>query len=335
MHARTRIRAGLVGFLILGLFADSGSANAQTKIVIGTAQDPNLSAQIVIARDRGFFKDMGLDATITNFPSGGDLMAAFVGGSVQMGAAGSTPVIILKSRPFPVTIVAQISDITGAQQLIVHQGVNKIEDLYGKKIGLMKGTASEALFTSIVEGYGLDASKFQIINLGPSEMLQAFVRDQVDAIALWEPHTTRAREVGKGKILVSGTRSFIPGSEGPKRVYGDHAVLFTNEKFIKEEPRTVKGMLSALNKANAFMRDHRDEAIAILAKEFQLTPSQISQIIDVNDYTLALDDQLVADMNRLSGFLASLGKISNPTDVRTWVDPVPLGAVAPNLVKLK
>jgi aliphatic sulfonates family ABC transporter substrate-binding protein len=335
MHARTRIRACLVGVLILGLFADSGSANAQTKIVIGTAQDPNLSAQIVIARDRGFFKDMGLDATITNFPSGGDLMAAFVGGSVQMGAAGSTPAIILKSRPFPVTIVAQISDISGAQQLIVHQGVSKIEDLYGKKIGLLKGTASEALFTSIVEGYGLDASKFQIINLGPTEMLQAFVRNQVDAIALWEPHTTRAREAGKGKILASGTRSFITGREGPKRVYGDHAVLFTNEKFIKEEPRTVKGVLSALNKANAFMRDHRDEAIAIFAKEFQLTPSQMSQIIDVNDYTLALDDQLVADMNRLSDFLASLGKLSNPTDVRTWVDPVPLRAVAPNLVKLK
>src|SRR5262245_9804531 len=239
MHARTGIRAGLVGFLILGLFAGSGPANAQTKIVIGTAQDPNLSAQIVIARDRGFFKDAGLDATITNFPSGGDLMAAFVGGSVQMGIAGSTPAIILKSRPFPVTIVAQISDISGAQQLIVHQGVNKLEDLYGKQIGLMKGTASEALFTSVVEGYGLDASKFQIINLGPTEMLQAFVRNQVDAIALWEPHTTRAREAGQGKILVSGTRSSIPGKEGPKRVYGDHAILFTNEKFIKEELRTV------------------------------------------------------------------------------------------------
>jgi ABC-type nitrate/sulfonate/bicarbonate transport system substrate-binding protein len=259
-------------------------AAAQTKIAIGTAKDPNLAAQVIIARDKGFFKEAGLDATISDFPSGGDLMAAFVGGSVQIATAGATPVITLGARPFSIAIVAQVSDISGAQQLLVHEGVDSLEQLYGKKIGVLKGTASEALFNSIVKGYHLDASKFEIVNLGPTEMLQAFVRSQVDAVALWEPHSTRAREAGKGKT---------------------------------------------------YLKSNRKEAVEILAKAFQLTPEQMDHIVDVNDYTLLIDDQIVSDMNKLSSFLAALDKIPAEVDVRSWMSTAALKSVAPNMVTLK
>lgn len=334
MNPTSKSRSTLAGFLLIAGLAMYGPALAQTKVSIGTAKDPNLAAQIVIAREKGFFKEAGLDATVNDFPSGGDLMAAFVGGSVQLGSAGSTPVITLKSRPFPVEIIAQISDISGAQQLLVHEDVTSPEQLYGKKIGLLKGTASEALFNSIVEGYSLDASKFEIINLGPTEMLQAFVRKQVDAVALWEPHSTRAREAGKGKTLISGTRSFILGKEGEKRVYGDHAVLFAHADFVKSQPETVKQAIRALGKANAYIRDNKQEAVAILAKAFQLTSEQMMQIVEVNDYTLRLDKRMVEDMDKLSAFLLSLGKVAKPADVSSWVNSAPLREVAPDMVQL-
>lgn len=320
---------------LFGCLAGLLPAAAQTKIAIGTAKDPNLAAQVIIARDKGFFKEAGLDATISDFPSGGDLMAAFVGGSVQIATAGATPVITLGARPFSIAIVAQVSDISGAQQLLVHEGVNSLEQLYGKKIGVLKGTASEALFNSIVKGYHLDASKFEIVNLGPTEMLQAFVRNQVDAVALWEPHSTRAREAGKGKTLVSGTTSFIPGKEGPRRVYGDHAVLFTSQDFARKDGETVKKVVTALDRANAYLKSNRKEAVEILAKAFQLTPEQMDHIVDVNDYTLLIDEQIVSDMNKLSSFLAALDKIPAEVDVRSWMSTAALKSVAPNMVKLK
>lgn len=309
-------------------------ANAQTKLTIGTAKDPNLSAQIVIARDKGFFEQAGVDADISFFPSGGDLMAAFVGGSVSMGTAGATPTTTLRSRPFPIVIVARVSDISGAQQLLVKNDVDSLEALEGKKIGMMNGTASEALFNSIVEGYGLDASKFEKVNMGPTEMLQGFVQGTVDAVALWEPHSTRAREAGDGKTLVSGTRSFVPGSEGEKRVYGDHAVLFTSENFLAEQPETVKKALTALAMASDFIEQNREEAVTILSAEFDLTPEQMAAIVDVNRFTLSLDDQMVADMNRLAQFLAGLGKIVQAVDAREWIGPDLLKELRPELVKL-
>src|SRR4051812_30579010 len=77
----------IAALLALVLSLAAVPAFAQAKVAIGTAKDPNLSAELVIARERGFFKDAGVDAEIKYFPSGGDLMAAFIGGSVQMGSA--------------------------------------------------------------------------------------------------------------------------------------------------------------------------------------------------------------------------------------------------------
>ena len=321
--------------LVLTALMPAGTSLAQTKVTIGTAKDPNLGAQLIIARERGFFRDAGLDADIKYFPSGGDLMAAFVGGSVQMGSSGATPTTTLRARPYPVKIVAQISDISGAQQLIVKQNVRSLDELYGKRVGLMRGTASEALFNSIVKTHGLDAAKVEIVSMGPAEMLQAFVRGDVAAVALWEPHTTRARKFGGGKVLVSGTASFLSGKAQPNRIYGDHATLFATETFVREQGGTVRAVLTALARASDFIDKNRSDAIAILAKEFELDPADMADIVAVNRYTLMLDDEMVDDLNKLADFLYGLKRI--PTQVRAadWIDSAPLKAVRPDLVKLR
>lgn len=308
---------------------------AQTKVTLGTARDPNLGAQIVIAREKGMFKAAGLDADVKYFPSGGDLMSAFAGGSIAYGSAGATPVITLRARPFPVMIVAQVSDISGAQQILVKKSVNSMDDLRGKKIGLLRGTASEALFNSAAKAYGFDPASFQLVNEGPAEMITTFVRGDVDAVVLWEPHSTKARKLGDGKTLISGTQSFLGGKAEPRRVYGDHAVLFASESTLKQQPAVTKAVLTALEKANQFIAGNRAEAVAILAKEYDLEPAEMSAILDVNRYTLRLDDEMVNDMNKLAEFLYSLKRVPSQVNIRDAIDPVALREVDPSLVRLK
>jgi ABC-type nitrate/sulfonate/bicarbonate transport system substrate-binding protein len=319
--------------LMLALF--DLPAKAQTKIAIGTARDPNLGAQIIIAREKGFFKEAGLDAEIKYFPSGGDLMSAFVGGSVAYGTAGATPVLTILSRAFPLIIIAQISDISGAQQIVVKKSVNSIEELSGKKIGLLRGTASEALFNSAAKAYGFDVASFQLINEGLAEMITTFVRGDVDAVVLWEPHSTKARKLGDGKSLISGTHSYLGGKLEARRVYGDHAVLFASESTLKQRPAVTKSLLEALEKANEFIEKNRSAAVTILAKEYELEPAEMDAIIDVNRYTLRIDDQLVDDMDKLADFQFSIKRIANAVHVRDAIDVTGLRALRSDLVQLK
>jgi len=329
------VKHAITSLLVLVVIATVLPAGAQTKVAIGTARDPNLGAQIVIAREKGFFREAGLDADIKYFPSGGDLMSAFVGGSIAYGSAGATPVLTVLSRPFPLRIVAQISDISGAQQLLVKKSIASLDALRGKKVGLLRGTASEALFNSIVKSYGFDAASVQLVNMGPAEMITAFVRGDVDAVALWEPHSSKARKLGDGKTLVSGTYSFLGPQPVARRVYGDHAVLFVTETTLKEQPAITRSVLAALQKANTFIEANRAEAIAILAKEYGLDAVEMEAVIDVNRYTLRLDDQLVTDIDALADFLYSIKRIANPVHVREAIDTTALKALNPELVNLR
>lgn len=312
----------------------SAPALAQ-KVVIGTGKDPNLGAPLIVAAEKGYFREAKVDVELRYFPTGGDTIAAFVGGSIQMGSSGATPTTTLRSRPFPVKIVARVSDISGAQQLIAKQNVKSLEELYGRKIGVMRGTASDGLFNSIVKSYGLDAAKLEVVNMGPTEMLQGFARGAVDAIVVWEPHTTRARKTGNGKVLVSATHSYLKDKPVPRRIYGDHAVLFASESYLRDNAAAVRGVLHALARANEYMEKNRSEAAALLAKELGLEPDEMAGIMAVNRYTLMLDDEMVADMNRLAEFLHGLGRIKSLPKAQEWIDPATLRAVRADLVKMK
>ncbi|MCC6534423.1 MAG: ABC transporter substrate-binding protein [Burkholderiales bacterium] len=328
-------RCHLGAALVLLFIAALSPAWAQTKVIIGTGKDPNLGAPFIIAQEKGYFRDAKVDVELKYFPTGGDTIAAFVGGSVQLGSSGLTPTTHLRARPYPVKVVGRVSDISGAQQLIVKQNVKSLQELYGKKIGVMRGTASDALFNSIVKGYGLDAAKFDIVNMGPTEMLQGFVRGAVDAVALWEPHSTRARKTGNGKVLVSATHSFLEAKPVAKRVYGDHSVLFTSESYLKDNAAAVRAVLAALVRADEFIEKNEKEAVALLAKEFNLDAADMSDVMKVNRYTLQLDDEMAGDMNHLAQFLLGLGRIKTAPKAAEWIDPAPLKAVRAELVKLK
>jgi ABC-type nitrate/sulfonate/bicarbonate transport system substrate-binding protein len=320
---------------LAALVAFAMPSYAQTPVTIGTAKDPNLAAEIVIARDKGFFKAEGLDATVAYFPSGGDLMAAVVGGSISIGSSGSTPLLTLRARPYAIRIIAQMSDISDAVQIVVKKSVKSIDDLYGKKFAIMPGTGSEAIFNSFARAYGFDASKVTLVNMAPAEMLSSFSRGDVEGLALWEPHTTRARKLFDGKILVTGTKSAIPGNESGKRIYADHSMLFATESFIRDKPEVVKSVLKALARAGDFIGSNRDEATQILGKEFAFDKSDMTDIMASNRYTLELDDQLVKDVNGLADFLHQKKSIQSMPDVRAFIDPEPLRSVRPDLVKLK
>jgi ABC-type nitrate/sulfonate/bicarbonate transport system substrate-binding protein len=330
-HRWTAVAATAVAVAVLM----ATPASAQIKVTIGTAKDPNLGAQIAIARDKGYFKEAGLDAEVRYFPSGGDLVAAFVGGSVQMGSSGATPTTILRARPYPLKTVAQISDNSGAQQLIVKQGVNAAGDLAGKKIAVFRGTGSEALFNAFSKAYAFDPAKAEIVNMAPAEMVQAFVRGTVDAIAVWEPHATLARKAGKGRILATATHSYFNGTEHANRIHGEHATLFASEAFIREQPATVRAVLVALLKATEFIDKNRTEAIQMLVKEFGLDAADMADVVGANRYTLSLDEELVSDLNKLSDFLLALKRIPAAVRATDWIDPGPLRALRPDLVKLK
>jgi NitT/TauT family transport system substrate-binding protein len=171
--------------------------------------------------------------------------------------------------------------------------------------------------------------------MGPTEMLSSFIRGDLQGVSLWEPHATRARKGGSGRILLTGTTSYVPGREGPDRIYGDHSTLFATEDFTRKNPKTVRAVLEALARAVEYVEKDPDGTNAILAKEFGMPLDDMRDIMKVNRYQMVIDQAMVDDLNRIAEFLFGLGKLKNKQPVVEWIDTAPLRDVRPEWVKIK
>lgn len=306
-----------------------------TEISMGVSQSPQLCAQIVVALEQGLFKKEGLTPQIRWTPSGREFAEAFASRAVVMGTSGEQPAINLQARGLPIRIFAQLSEMSDSLGAVVKKDVQKPEDLHGRKVAFFPGTTSELLFQSFVRRYKLDPARMQQFHMDMAESVAAFTRGDVDAIFGWEPNVTRAVQAG-GKVLASGSQSFVPGQEGPHRMTPGHGVLSINTDFARDNPKTVRAVLKALVAANEFLQDKKNipTVAAWMNKQTNMAVPLIETTMRATKYSLAIDPTLAEDMAVTMQFMVDKKQIKEKRPPADLYVLEPLRETAPALATL-
>lgn len=72
-------------------------------------------------------------------------------------------------------------------------GVETLADLRGKRVAAFANTSSAYFLHRMLRSVGMSEQDIQFIDLRPRDMAAAIVEGRVDAIAIWEPESERAR----------------------------------------------------------------------------------------------------------------------------------------------
>lgn len=330
---------GLLAVLLLGCVAVGTIVAAAPEVgdvALGVSQSPQLAAQVVVAMEQGYFKREGITPKITWTPSGREFAEAFAARAVVMGTSGEQPAINLAHRGLPVRVFAQLCEMSDSLGAVVKKDVQKPEDLYGRKVAFFPGTTSELLFQSFVRRYKLDAARMQQFHMDPPESVAAFVRGDVDAIFAWEPNVARAVKAG-GKVLASGSRSYVAGQEGPHRMAPGHGTFSVSTEFAQKNPQTVRAVLRALVAGNGYLQ--RPDNIPTVAKWMNKQTNMAVDMIEITmratKYMIALDPQLLEDMGITQQFMLDKKQISRKVAPRDLYVLEPLRDVDPKLVTMK
>ncbi len=306
---------------VASAFAPSASEKPTletTKLKIGSSRDPQLGAVLIVASERGFFQEEGLEVTLELFPTGSDLATAISGKSILVGSVSDSTASILRATKNPVKVIARQADISGVQSLVVKPEIKHPKDLEGKKIAISSGNTSEALFLKIVDHYRLDVNAIELFRMAPGEMLAAFIRGDIDGYVIWEPNVLMGVRKG-GVRLVSASESFVVGEEGPQSLLGAYSLLIADSAFLEENPETTKAILRALNKAAAFIAAQPQDSIADVAKVLKIDPADTEVMMKLNKYSLDITPELVNNVRDTATFLKSLGKIpAVPNDAEMY-----------------
>jgi NitT/TauT family transport system substrate-binding protein len=209
-----------------------------------------------LARDLGYFKDMGLDVDLQVIEDSSLYMAAAAAGKLDGSLSTIDEIMKYRSDDFCFKAVYTLDDSYGGDGLLVQNDVSKIQDLKGVQVAMNEGSTSEFWFAYYLKQNGMTPDDVVVSNMSADDAAAAFMAGSIPAAVTWEPNLTLAKKSGKGKVLVDSTA--IPG------VIVDVVELSCD--VIKNQPDDVKALVAGLNKANEYIKSNQEDAYKIMAK---------------------------------------------------------------------
>jgi len=220
------------------------------------------------ALEKGYFEKHGLQVNLVQISGGPKGVTAMVSGDVQICQIAGSAVINAAAAGQDLVLVAGLYN-TFPSVLFAQPGINSIDDLRGKTIGVSAtGTASEVAARLLLQEVGLDPDKdVVLLNMGEeSERVLAMKAGQINAIFVTPPFTHILAESGYPALLDMADIN-IPFA---------HTAIATSRKFIAENRPVVLAFMKAIIEASHAMKNNPDEAKGVLAKYTGLDPVENS-----------------------------------------------------------
>ena len=221
------------------------------------------SAGIYLAKERGYFKEQGLDVEVTDFNNSGAPMTLLLSkGELDVGAGNITAGLfnaIAEGQKFKIVAdkghIAQNKDYLA---LIVRNDHLKtgrfktLKDLKGFKMGLtsLDGVSQEILTERFLQKAKLTLKDVSFVKISYAEMNLALKAGTIDATIQLEPFLTKAVLENIATIVGLGSEVY------PKQQSG---TLFYSPQFIQNNPAEAKKFMLAYSKGisdynNAFVK---------------------------------------------------------------------------------
>ncbi len=172
--------------IVLG--ASLADAQAPTKLDHGASTTWFGHVPLMVAIDRGYFKEAGLDVELRPIVKSSDRMLALTQGGIQWTNTGVLSVIVEMAKGNDSFYwFANVDDSPGAEGLVVQPGINSIKDLKGRKIAVTLNSGAEITLYYLLKEAGLALGDVRVVPMASNEMVAAFANKNIDAYCVWEP----------------------------------------------------------------------------------------------------------------------------------------------------
>lgn len=280
-------------------------------IRIGAAPT-DATAQQLYAQDLGMFTAAGLSAEISPMRTSASLIAAIVGGSLDIMTSTVVSIALAHNKGIDMRVIAEgnVYDGPPSQAAIVvapNSTIKNGADLNGKTVAVNGlGDLTQVAIAAWIDANGGDSKSVKLIEVPFSGVGAALAQGRIDAAMLVEPFTSAARAQGQIKIL-GDPQAAIGRGYMVTGWYAKADWLNANRDTAR---RFVDVMLQTAKWANA----HHPESAAILAKYVGMTadaiqsspravygekpiqPAMIQPVLDFSSKYIGLDKTSAASL---------------------------------------
>jgi NitT/TauT family transport system substrate-binding protein len=240
------------------LAADAGTPQPLKKIVIAYSGISPSQAPAWMAYESGIFRKYGFDAQLIFVESGSRTVQTLISGDVVAAQVAGTSVLQSNLQGSGVVMIAGFLN-TMDYKLIVSRDITRPDQLKGKAVAVSRiGSSSDFATRYALEKYGLVPDKdVTILQIGSQPArFSALESGKIHGVMIAIPLTAKATKMGLNTLADLQ----MLGLEY------QHTGLAVTQKLIKTQPELVRNLLKAFVEGIYYMKTHRKEALAIMAK---------------------------------------------------------------------
>lgn len=232
-------------------FSAESSGNL-TRVRMGLAARSTTSMPFFVAKERGFFREEGLDVELIVMQAIQTIQAT-MGKSTQFASATGSAVSAAVNGA-DIKVILAVTD-RPSFDLIVQPNITSVQQLRGKKIGTGGvGSLAEILTRRILMANNVRPEDVVILATGPSHVTYLSLKAKViDAAPLQMPLTFTAQDEGFRKLVSAG--------DVYQSVQGG---LATTKAMLTEQPELVTKVVRAMLRAIRLIKSDRKYGIEFI-----------------------------------------------------------------------
>jgi NitT/TauT family transport system substrate-binding protein len=252
--------AAAITFLHPGvsIAAETPTAQPLKRIAIAYSGISPSQSPAWIAYEQGLFKKYGLDVQLIFIEAGSRTVQTLVSGDVAAAQVAGSSVMQSNLQGSGVVMIAGFLN-TMDYKFIVARDITRPDQLKGKTVAVSRvGSSSDFATRYALEKYGLIPDKdVVILQIGSQPArFSAMETGQIHGVMIAIPLTAKAKKMGLNTLADLQ----MLGLEY------QHTGLAVTRSLIKTEPDLVRNILRGFVEGIHYMKRHRKESTAVLAK---------------------------------------------------------------------
>ncbi|WP_035242400.1 ABC transporter substrate-binding protein [Desulfobacter vibrioformis] len=288
-----------------------------------------MNGAVVIAQEKGFFKEQGIKTTTLSMTGGEQIFHAYMQGKADVATLTSLSIVRSNLDPSHHVIIGTLSYTDNQLKLLARKsaGIAKVSDLKGKKIAVPYGGFSHFYLEKFLLFNGLTLNDVEEVFVGKKKIPGTIERGLADA------------------TMQHG----VPIAE-TKKILGEDYVIFQNpaihrktnqllvrRAWVTQHREQAKGLLRAILKGEEFIKTHTEESIEILAKAKKYDIRDMTRTVrhEIN-YYLSLKQSIFTELEGMEQWALdnNLVERKTPRNYLEMVDYSLLEEIAPKRVTI-
>lgn len=248
-----------------------------------------------VAKNEKFFEKYGLNVELSEFDSGPTVIAASIGGSLDGGLSGVTPIFFAVDKNKPIKMVSDGGHVVPADHpylaIVVENAspIRTLADLKGKTVAVNGLKTIEDALLRVALNKANIANSVNVVALPHPNMVPALKNGTIDASMAIEPYIATGLSSGQIRILV-GSEELIPS-------FQISAIFFTQD-FLDKKPEVVKKFIAAYNEAIDFINANPARAKEIVS-DWTKTPLETAKSMTLPGWSKELNTAAVKEAQRV------------------------------------